>query len=114
MVYGRVLKVLKKVNFFQRPDESDLVVDPEDAIPGQKEVLMAKRRQESKRNGDDDNSIEGFRLRKRQNDLEGFRLRKRHPDSSEDGKHSGGYFKLEQRNFLNNVNDVPNIFRLGK
>ena len=83
----------------------DLVTDTEDIIPGQKEVLMAKRRPEQG-SSDDENSIEGFRLRKRQDDLEGFRLRKR-----EDGKHSG-YVKFEQRNLVSN--DVPNIFRLGK
>lgn len=75
---------------------------------GQKEVLLSKRK-----NVDDD--VEGFRLRKRdEDDMEEFRLRKRSENQAQSQQTNVRVARMSQHNFISSVNDVPNIFRLGK
>ena len=98
---------------FQQKISDDLPLDKlaENSPAGQKEVLLSKRKTV-------DDELEGFRLRKRDDDdLEQFRLRKRsenQPQEKQRHQNSNRVVRMSQQNFINNVNDVPNIFRLGK
>ena len=73
---------------------------------------------EPKRASTGDEDVEGFRLRRRDDDQDGFRLRKRNQqqqDASRQGSSNDAkFFKMRQRNLVNSVNDVPNVFRRGK